>query len=829
MKHSLLFTGLLLVVAGRFGQPLAAQSLDPSFASSSFFGSGSVYSAVEQPDGKRLVVGSFSRVNGTAAPSLVRLSPTGALDAGFQQNVGAVSSVFRVGVLGNGQILLTGFGSVPLVAGGLNRNGLLRLNADGTGDATFDPGTGPAKNGQNGAVDYALPLPNGQLLAVGYFDHFNTSLANGIVRLNASGSVDATLNAGTGANDEILTAVALPGGKFLVGGYFTTYNGVARKGLARLNADGSLDPTFNAAAGQLEQVSNLTVQPDGRILVAGYLTNPTGNDVGLFRLLADGSYDSSFSPPAALAAPYATYSYYGNNLELQPDGKILLLSPLSGTTGGVIRLNSNGTLDGSFQPGTGPNSRPLSLTRLASGNVLVAGTFTDFSGTPDRPLVQLGPNGTLDASFQPLVQVPGLVSKLVRQPDGKLLASGSFTEINGQPVRRLARFNPNGTLDNTFAVGAALAFAPVGLELQPDGRLLVASNNTVQRLLASGSPDNSFTPYTGSAVTHLLLQPDGRVLVNVSNTSTFTNSLLRLQANGTADATFTAALSAGRLGYVQGLALQPNGKILVSGNYSPNTGSSYRTVVRLESTGAQDASFALTPISTVAVNVAPAELVVQPDGKVLLGGGQFTAVGGAARVGVARLNADGTHDTGFVPPLFSNTVFKLLLQPNNRILVGGSFVGGVLPSYLARLLPTGAADASYGTTAAPNSSVRTLLVQPDGSLMVGGSFTTIGGVAAPALARLTATNVLHVAAPAAVAARTEAWPVPAHTTLTVVPDAAAHPQTLELLDALGRPVRQQALVGPAGAELSVAGLPAGTYLLRVAYAEGTVVRRVQVQ
>ena len=132
-------------------------------------------------------------------------------------------------------------------------------------------------------------------------------------------------------------------------------------------------------------------------------------------------------------------------------------------------------------------------------------------------------------------------------------------------------------------------------------------------------------------------------------------------------------------------------------------------------------------------------------------------------------------------------------------------------------------------TAVPNLSVTSVLVQPDGKIVAGGSFTTISGQAAQVLVRLTAANVLHVTAPAAVADRTAAWPVPAHTTLTVAPDASAHPQALDLLDVLGRAVRHQELNSAAPATLVLEYLPVGTYLLRVTYAEGTVTRRVQVQ
>jgi uncharacterized delta-60 repeat protein len=253
-----------------------------------------------------------------------------------------------------------------------------------------------------------------------------------------------------------------------------------------------------------------------------------------------------------------------------------------------------------------------------------------------------------------------------------------------------------------------------------------------------------------------------------------------------------------------------------------------RTVARLESTGALDASFANTTFVTPNPIVGFNNLTVQPDGKVLVGG-QFSSVGGTARVSLARLNADGTHDTGFVPPFSSGVVNSLLLQPNDRLLVGGSVRGTGVSSNLTRLLPTGALDTSFGPTAVPNASVLRLLAQPDGTLIIGGGFTTVGGQASAGVARLTATNVLHVQAPQAVAARTEAWPVPAHTTLTVAPDASAHPQTLDLLDVLGRTVRHHEFSSSAPTNLALENLPAGTYLLRVSYTEGTVTRRVQVQ
>jgi len=219
----------------------------------------------------------------------------------------------------------------------------------------------------------------------------------------------------------------------------------------------------------------------------------------------------------------------------------------------------------------------------------------------------------------------------------------------------------------------------------------------------------------------------------------------------------------------------------------------------------------------------------QPDGKVLVGG-TFSAYGGTTRANIARLNPDGSLDAGFVPPASATgSVNCILLQPNGRMLLSGTYAAAGLPTNLTRLLLNGQADASFAATAVPNSTVRALLIQPDGKIVLGGSFTSVDGQPSQDLARITAPSVLSVAAPQAVANRTKVWPVPAHTNLMVAPDASAHPQALDLLDLLGRTVHHQLLNGAAPVSLPVANLPAGMYLLRVSYAEGAVVRRVQVQ
>lgn len=836
---TLLLAGALLLPATWLAA--TAQSLDPSFTPGAFYAPARAYSALEQADGKRVLLGNFTRANGTAASHLVRYTAAGAVDAAFQQNLGTTSQIYRATQLASGKLLLTGFADTPLVAGGLTRNGLLRLNADGTADASFNPGTGPGSpsnaNAYNG-IDYALPLPNGQFLVAGLFDQFNGVASRNLVRLNADGSVDTSFNANLASGDEIEYVALLPSGKYLIGGF--SYNSATTFPLlTRLNTDGSADPSFNANLRAYDDANYFVVQPDGKLLVAGSLSPANApNPTSLVRLLPDGSLDNTFTPPANLANT-SIYSGYGQPLELQPDGKILVLNNTSnqstGLTTGLIRLNADGSLDSSLQLSTGDNGNLNSITRLASGGLLVAGDFTSFAGTLDRPVVQLTSTGATDLTFAPTLQIPATVNTLVQQADGKIIVGGDFSEFNGQPVRRVARLTAAGGLDASFT-SPTLNGRVTSLALQPDGRLLLLTPNSVQRLLASGARDNSFAPpsLVRSNLSRLLLQPDGRILLGGSNASVngtgLTTPLLRLLADGSRDASFAPVSSgAGRFGNVFSLALQPDGRLLVGGTFYPTSNAStISTVARLESTGARDASFATTDFTVPASFSGFTALASQPDGKVLVGG-FFTAVAGTLRTGLTRLNADGTPDTGFAAPFTSGTVSTLLVQPNGRILAGGTLRGPGVPNNLARLLPSGAIDPSFGATAVPNSYVLSLLTQPDGNLLLAGGFTSIGGQASSGVARLTATGGLPVRAPQAVADRTTAWPVPAHTTLTVAPDASAHAQALDILDVLGRPVRHLALGSSAAATLTVAGLPAGTYLLRVSYAEGLVTRRIQVQ
>ena len=352
------------------------------------------------------------------------------------------------------------------------------------------------------------------------------------------GSLDITFNPGSGLNypslsDPIVFCMALEtNGQIVIGGRFSTFNGVNRTCVARLNADGSLDPAFDPGAGPNNNVAALAVQPDGKVLIAGpfnYLNGLAWNYVA--RLRADGSADVGFATGATNAP-----NYYVNTVALQPDGKVLIGGQFSGVggtpCGGIARLNTNGTLDATFNAGTGlggdlynaPQASALGLQ--STGKILVGGIFNTINGVSQNCLARLNSDGSLDTTFNAGVAgpagdgTPGVASLAVL-PQDKIMVVGSFTSVNGYG-RSIARLNADGSVDTTFDPG----LGTVNIEsvaVQGDGKVVIGGNFRqfngisrvgVARLNSDGSLDLTFNPGTGAiGVQCVAVQPDGKTLI----------------------------------------------------------------------------------------------------------------------------------------------------------------------------------------------------------------------------------------------------------------------------------------------------------------------------
>ena len=457
----------------------------------------------------------------------------------------------------------------------------------------------------------------------------------------------------------------------------------------------------------------------------------------------------------------------------------------------------------------------------------------------------------IDPDFQATVayrgqSLPGTVQALGQQADGRLLVAGDFTLFNNWPSRNVVRLRPDGRVDSTFVARGVSGGSILAVATDAQGRVLIAGTFTavdgqprsrVARLLADGSLDPAFAPDIRPAgglpatVRAVVVQPDGNVVLggsfvtNGANGSTV-GHLVRLLPNGLPDPGFVPAMPYS--GQVGALLLLPTGELLVAGNtYSSAVG--LELVRRLRPNGSLDPAFNIVPANQVLAGMGLA-IAATPTGFVLVGA--YYSVGNVARASVARFLADGTLDAAFTSPLPNGLsaaaqVGAVVVEPNGQVTIGGDLGPTGTASHLRRLLPSGTFDPSYfgASVPEPDATVNALLLQPDGKLLVGGNFTSLAGYLRFGLARLLAPTALATAA-ARPAPDVAIFPNPAHARL-YLRFGAAHPaRRVQLLDALGRAVRTQAGSGPE-LVLDTADLPAGSYLLRIAYEQAaTETRRI---
>ena len=348
------------------------------------------------------------------------------------------------------------------------------------------------------------------------------------------GDGDTTFNTGTGMNGNVLALTLQSSGKIIAGGNFTTVNGVFESYLARLNTDGTLDYTgfLHNLAGANGYVYALADQTDDQILVGGNFTSFNGivrNRVA--RLNTDGSIDTSFNPGAgADNLVYCLAEGFINGAR-----KIYLggaFSKLNGVSHPyLVRLNNNGTVDGGFAPGVGPNGPVYAVatypaSSFFAGQVLVGGAFTNINNFAVGCVARLNADGSLDTNFDRTLNANGTVRAIAIQSDGRVLIGGDFTSVNGVALNHIARLNTDGTVDTNFtaAVGIGANGTVNALALQADGRIVVGgqftqmenvTRNHIARLLATGATDPTINFGNGAngAVAAVLLQPADQDLV----------------------------------------------------------------------------------------------------------------------------------------------------------------------------------------------------------------------------------------------------------------------------------------------------------------------------
>jgi uncharacterized delta-60 repeat protein len=759
----------------------AADSFDPG-------ANGSVNALAIQPDGKLLVGGSFTALGPQPRNYIARFNTDGTLDPSF--NPDANGPVYALAVQSDRKLLVAGSFTT---LGGSYCNYLGRLNSDGTSDTSFhDPSL-------DGPVYSIRILSDGRIVLAGAFTRLNASIVQGLGTTDANGWGWVTGPSGGGGT--VYAMAAQPDGKLLIAVPQATKQPPATA-LKRLNPDGSLDASFSCTAGNY--VYCLAVQPDAKILVGGSFTSLGGQSRGYIgRFNSNGTLDSAF-------AGTANNSVY--SIALQTDGNILLGGSFTNLDGQprnhIGRLAPDGSLDPIFNPGAdGPVN---SLALRADGAVLVGGVFSILSGQPRQCLAELeytdpatqaltfdgaeidwgrggsGPeliNVTFDASTDGVSFTPlGSATRTTFgwQATGLSLPTNSTLRARGF----LAAGQYNGS-----PAYLETSIGPPAIVTQPTDQLGNAGQSAVFGILAIGSPplfyqwQENGTNLPGATnpsltVSNLGWADSGSsfsvVVSNAFGAATSTPAILSMNL-AVAD-----SLNPGANYAVRSFAVQPDGRILMGGDFTTLASVPRAHLGRLNADGSLDTSFPSVADNTVfSVGIQEDQQIVvaglfsslagqprngfgrlTPEGTLdtfdpghgaefhcwaLAGDGAFLIadlIGNAPDVicEISRYYPDGAQDTNFVVTATSSTftpyIASLLVQPDGQCVVGGLFSGlcGQSCLNLSLLEPNGMPDASFYPYA--DNMVEALALQPDGGILLGGDFTSVTGQPRNHLARL---------------------------------------------------------------------------------------------
>jgi len=347
-----------------------------------------------------------------------------------------------------------------------------------------------------------VPLGNGtgDLYVGGAFTSYNGTVANGLVRLNPDGIVDRTFVTGTGFNNTVFS-IALAGdgsGDLYVGGSFTSYNGTVANGLVRLHADGTVDRTFVTGTGFNNTVFSIAPARDGtgNLYVGGAFTSYSQQMVAnsLVRLHADGTVDLSFVTGTGFNNTVFSIAPAGDGTGNLYVGGAFTSYNQQTVANSLVRLHADGTVDLAFATGSGFNNSVRSIAPAGdgTGNLYVGGAFTSYSQqTVANGLVRLHPNGMVDPTFATGTGFNNTVYSIAPAGDGpgNLSVGGAFTSYSQQTVANgLVRLHPNGTVDPTFVTGAGFngsvrTIAPAG---DGTGNLYVGGEFTSYQSLTIG-------------------------------------------------------------------------------------------------------------------------------------------------------------------------------------------------------------------------------------------------------------------------------------------------------------------------------------------------------
>ena len=568
-----------------------------------------------------------------------------------------------------------------LLAGDLFANGsdAARVRADGTVVTNFVS----SGSGGSAVVTSVRELLNGQAFVGGFFSTWQPGNRLWLVRLNTNGSTDTNFTHAIGS--PVKRILRLADGKLLVASGSSGFN---NGNVHRFNADGTADGTFTTVT-LTGQLFDMALQSDGRIIVSGAF--------GLRRINADGTGQAAFG---AAGANIPT-------VHVGPDDKVYF-SDNNGTA--LTRFNADGTADSTFSAPL--NGHVFGMAFLSGGRMAIVGSFNNVNGTLMPKIALLESNGVLTAGFTSTYPpVFGNVLYAIRPlGDGTALVGGNMQLTLPTTQRGLQRVQLDAVVPApptitqppqsiARAVGATATFTvqatgfggPFSYVWKKDGVVLVnggavSGQGTATLTVGNVQTNNagfytvevsSLNGTTFSTTAALSIHTPPAVGIELTLNPAFNANvpLVRPTVLRTAASLYSTNLTLGK-GVVQ-----PDGKVLVVGTFeyaAPGGGTNY-SIIRLNADGTLDNGFTppLLEFLRAGAYFGPAritDVALLSDGRIALVG-EVSRVAGVANARVVLLNANGTRDTGFAPAAALNNLFSVAVDAQDRIVVSGYLPG----------------------------------------------------------------------------------------------------------------------------------------------------------
>ena len=336
---------------------------------------------------------------------------------------------------------------------GVLGSGSILLNTDGSKNSTFD------NSKRLSGVRSFLRDSNQKLYMSGYITLFGSESVGYIVRANPDGTRDTAFDASASFNNYTFPLTQDSNGKLYVGGGFSTFKGQAAWRIIRLNPDGTKDTGFNpgtAFSGSSTAVNSIEIDTSGKLYMGGAFTRYSGSSIGgnIVRINPDGTRDTTFETGTGFSGGAV------NKILIEPStGKLYVVGNFLAYSGSTVtriaRINPDGTRDTTFNSTTGFDFAGQHLALDANGKLIVGGGFTTYKGVNAKGIIRLNSDGTRDTSFEigaglTAGAVSGSVNMMALDSNQKLYIGGNFSSYSGSAVPNIIRLNSDGSRDTAF-------------------------------------------------------------------------------------------------------------------------------------------------------------------------------------------------------------------------------------------------------------------------------------------------------------------------------------------------------------------------------------------